>query len=122
MEVRGAMSSVKEDTQSSNIQRQGKRHLKLWGRTALAALFVFGLILSVAFPFGIGFAVFIWIIALVGAICGVGAISYNLLKEMLGTTATFGYSPNAAYMAGKNTKKRKKDETSEPEEDKDESN
>jgi hypothetical protein len=118
MEGGGTMAAVSGNEHcEGDVQKQGNRRLKLWGRTALFILFLFGLGLSVAFPFGIGFAVFIWIIALAGSVCGVGVISYRLLREMLGTAATFGYAPNTAYMAGKKTKKRKREEVSEEEKD-----
>lgn len=113
MGIGGTSSVVTGDRpDEGKVQKHENRRLKLWGRTALFILFLFGLGLSVAFPFGIGFAVFIWIIALAGAVCGVGVISYKLLREMLGATATFGYAPNTAYMAGKKTKKRKAEEVS----------
>ena len=87
----------------------GGRSLKLFGRTALFTLFLVGLTLSVVFPYGIGFAAFLGAIALVGAICGVGVICYGLLKDILGRTATFGYTPNMSYMAGKKSKKKRED-------------
>ncbi len=85
----------------------GKRGL-LSGRKSLVILFLFGLALSVVFPYGLGIAVLAWAIALVGALLGVGYASFILLKELLGKTATFGYAPTAAYLAGKKTKKTRK--------------
>ena len=90
-------------------QMEGDRSLKLWGRTALFTVFLAGLALSVAFPYGIGFAVFLWAIALIGAVCGVGVICYGLLKDILGRTATFQYTPTLSYMTGKKTRKKKED-------------
>jgi hypothetical protein len=90
-----------------NRQIGGDRSLRLFGRTALFTLFLVGLALSVVFPYGIGFAAFVGAIALAGAVCGVGAICYGLLKDILGRTATFGYAPNMSYMAGKKTKKKR---------------
>jgi len=90
-----------------NRQIGGDRSLKLFGRTALFTLFLVGLTLSVVFPYGIGFAAFVVAIALVGAVAGVGVICYGLLKDILGRTATFGYTPNMSYMAGKKTKKKR---------------
>lgn len=87
----------------------GDRRLKLFGRTALFTLFLVGLTLSVVFPYGIGFAAFLGAIALVGAVGGVGIICYGLLKDILGRTATFGYTPNLSYMAGKKTRKKKEE-------------
>ncbi len=85
------------------------RSLKLFGRTALFTLFLVGLTLSVVFPYGIGFAAFLGVIALVGAVGGVGIICYGLLKDILGRTATFGYTPNLSYMAGKKTRKKREE-------------
>ena len=99
-----------------NQQAEGDRSMKLFGRTALFTLFLVGLALSAAFPYGIGFAVFLWAIALIGAACGVGIICYGLLKDMLGRTATFGYAPNLSYMTGKKTKKKKEDVSSDEQE------
>ena len=71
----------------------------------LIPLFVLGLGLSMAFPYGVGFAAFIVLIALGGALYAAGSASIKLFKEMFGRTATFGYSPTTAYMTGKKTKK-----------------
>lgn len=98
-----------------NRHDAGDRSLKLLGRTALFTVFLAGLILSVVFPYGIGFAAFLGAIALVGAVCGVGAICYGLLKDILGRTATFGYSPNLSYMAGKKSRKKREEATGEEE-------
>lgn len=96
-----------------NRHDAGDRSLKLLGRTALFTVFLVGLILSVVFPYGIGFAAFLGAIALVGAVCGVGAICYGLLKDILGRTATFGYSPNMSYMTGKKIRKKREKESKE---------
>jgi len=80
----------------------------LSGPIPVFTLFLFALALSVVFPYGLGIAVLAWVIALVGAVLGVGYASYILLKELLGKTATFGYAPTAAYLAGKKTKKARK--------------
>lgn len=100
------------------IQKQlgGEKNVKLWAKTALFTLFLIGLALSVAFPYGIGFVVFLWIIALAGAVCGVGIICYGLLKDILSRTATFQYTPTVSYMTGKKTKKKKKEEVTRDEE------
>lgn len=92
-------------------QMEGDRRLKLWGRTALFTLFLVGLALSVVFPYGLGLAVFLWIVALAGAVFGVSLICFGLLKDLLGRTATFGYTPAMSYMAGKKTKKKKEEES-----------
>ncbi len=81
----------------------------------LIPLFLLGLALSMAFPYGVGFVAFLGLIALTGAIYAAGFASIKLFKEMLGKTATFGYVPTTAYMTGKKTKKIKKDESSEEE-------
>ena len=108
---------------NSGMQDQGGTLIKkrglLSGRMPLFALFLFALALSVAFPYGIGLVVFVWVIALVGAIAGVGIASFILLKELFGKTSTFGYAPTTAYLAGKKTKKKKSKEVPSQEEDKD---
>jgi hypothetical protein len=81
----------------------------------LIPLFLLGLALSMAFPYGVGFVAFLCIIALTGAIYAAGFASIKIFKEMIGRTATFGYAPTTAYMTGKKTKKTRKDEASEEE-------
>jgi len=81
----------------------------------LIPLFLLGLALSMAFPYGVGFVAFLCLIALTGAIYAAGFASIKIFKEMLGRTATFGYTPATAYMAGKKTKKIRKDDSSEEE-------
>ncbi len=79
----------------------------------LIPLFLLGLALSMAFPYGVGFVLFICLIALMGALYAAGFASIRLLKEMVGKSATFGYAPTTAYMTGKKTKKNRKAESSE---------
>ncbi len=78
----------------------------------LIPVLLLGLALSMAFPYGAGLLVFFCLIALSGALYAAGSASLRLLKEMLGRTATFSYSPTTAYMAGKKTKKAGKEESS----------
>jgi hypothetical protein len=68
-----------------------------------------GLGLSMAMPYGVGFMVFAFLIALTTALYAAGFATIKLLKEMFGRTATFGYTPTTAYMTGKKTKKVRKD-------------
>jgi len=96
------------ETEGTTYAASGGKRGLLSGRKPLVILFLFGLALSVVFPYGLGIAVLAWVIALVGAVLGVGYASYILLKELLGKTATFGYAPTAAYLAGKKTKKARK--------------
>ena len=91
-----------------NMKKKGL----LSGKKPIAVLIFFALALSMAFPYGVGIAVLAWGIALLGALFGVGFASYVLLKDLLSKTSTFGYSPTAAYLAGKKTKKRAKEEDS----------
>ena len=77
-------------------------------RTAIALLILFGFILSVVFPFGLGVVAFIGILALAGALTGAGIVVVTLFKELLGKTPSFGYAPTTAYLAGKKMKKRAK--------------
>jgi hypothetical protein len=89
---------------SMQLQGNSKRGLLL-GPIPVAILTLFVLALSVVFPYGIGVAVFAWVIALAGALLGAGFATYLLLKELISKTGTFGYSPAAAYLAGKKTNK-----------------
>jgi len=88
---------------TTQLQRNRKQ-----GPIPVAALALVVLALSVVFPYGIGVAVFAWVIALAGALLGAGYATYLLLKESLGKTMIFGYSPAAAYLAGKKTKNERK--------------
>jgi hypothetical protein len=88
------------------LHKNRKRAL-LSGQKPLFILSFFALALSVMFPYGLGLAVFVWGVALAGAIIGTGFATYLLLKEFLGKTATFGYAPAAAYLAGKKIAKKK---------------
>lgn len=78
-----------------------KKRGLLSGQRPVVILFLFALASSVVFPYGVGIAVLAWIIALAGALVGVGFASYVLAKELFGRTATFGYAPTSAYLAGK---------------------
>ena|SRR3990172_9551659 len=106
------------ETQGTPYEAQGeptpKRGL-LSGRTAISLLILFGFILSVAFPFGIGVVLFIGILAVVGALTGAGIAFVTLFKELLGKTPAFGYAPTTAYMAGKKMKKRAKADSADEE-------
>jgi hypothetical protein len=99
---------------SGNAQGEGTTGKKgsTAKRASLVILALFGVALSAVFPYGIGLAVVAWVIALLGALIGVGFATYTLLRELLGKTATFGYAPATAYMAGKKMKKKKTDESS----------
>jgi hypothetical protein len=70
----------------------------------LIPLLLVGLALSTAFPYGMGFMLFISLVALGGACYVAGSASLRIMKEMLGRTAVFGYAPTTAYMTG--TKKK----------------
>jgi hypothetical protein len=98
---------------SSEAQREGmqpgRKKGLLTGRTAISMLILFGLLLAVAIPFGLGVVVLIWVIALIGAVMGAGFAFFTLLKELLGKTPAFGYAPTTAYMTGKKMKKRAKE-------------
>ncbi len=84
-------------------------YFKLPESYLLIPLFLLGLGLSMAFPYGVGFAAFIIIITLSGALYAAGSASVKIFKEMFGRTATFGYTPTASYMAGKKTRKTAKE-------------
>ncbi len=100
--------------QKKTNQSGGKKGL-MSGRTALIVLGIFGFVLSVAFPYGMGLVVFAGTIAMIGALCAVGIACFSLLRDLFGRTATFGYAPTTAYMSGTKTKKRKTRTTSDEE-------
>ncbi len=118
MEVEGTTFAAGGDRpQGERMQPARNGVSKFWGRIAIFSLILLALGLSVAFPYGIGLVVFVWGIALVGALVGAGLMCFNLVKELFGKTATFGYSPATAYMAGKKTKKRRKEESADGKKD-----
>ncbi len=102
-----AYTAQMESATGNRMHSNRKRGLPS-GPVPMAVLTIFVLALSIVFPYGIGVAVFAWVIALGGALLGAGFATYLLLKESLGKTAIFGYSPAAAYLAGKKTKKERK--------------
>jgi hypothetical protein len=97
-------TTVGNGLQSMQHRGNGKRGL-LSGPLPIATLTIFVLALSIVFPYGIGVAVLAWVIALTGALVGAGYATYLLLKESFAKTVIFGYSPAAAYLAGKKMKK-----------------
>lgn len=104
-----ALTALNGDAQGEGSTEQKGSTAK---RVSLLILALFVVALSAVFPYGIGLAVVAGVIALVGALIGVGFATYTLLKELLGKTATFGYAPATAYMAGKKMKKKKTEEGS----------
>ena len=113
METDGTTISAGGKLQGEGMQLRKKGLLS--GPIPITILILFALALSVIFPYGLGIAVLAWVIALTGALFGVGFASYLLLKELLGKTGTFGYAPTAAYLAGKKMKKTRKAESSDEE-------
>jgi hypothetical protein len=104
-------------SESHKMQKDGTQPQKkglLSGQKPIVVLIFFALALSVVFPYGLGIAVLAWVIALTGALIGVGYASYLLLKELFSKSGSFGYAPTAAYLAGKKMKKRR---TSDPSDD-----
>lgn len=107
MEAEGSVVVARGNiSHGEGMPRSGKRGL-MSKPVPLFVLALFGVALSAAFPYGLGLAVVAWVIALAGAIFGAGFATYSLLKELLGKNATFGYAPSAAYMAGKQMKKKR---------------
>lgn len=120
MVTQGQMEETKfavnaKEMKGGNMETDRNKFPGRSGKIALAILMLAGLALSMAFPYGIGFVVFVWVIVLAGALSAVAFLSFGLLKDMLSKTATFGYTPTTAYMAGKKIKARRKKETSDEE-------
>ena len=100
------------NTQQMVTRGEGTRNNGLLsGRSAVVMLILFGLALSIAFPYGLGLVVFVAIIVLIGALYAAGYAGYSLVKDMFSKGVHFGYAPAAAYMTGKKIKKRTKEET-----------
>jgi hypothetical protein len=91
-------------------ESRGMKALKV---AAVSVVFAVGLAFSVAFPFGIGVFLFMWLLVVAGALVAVGYSSVKLFKAMMGTSTSFGYNPAESYLAGKKGKARKR----EPEDD-----
>ena len=92
-------------TNTAAIENTGIQRNRKIGILPVGTLVLSVLALSVAMPYGIGLAVAAWVIALAGALLGAGFATYLLLKELLGRTPMFGYTPATAYLAGKKTGK-----------------
>ena len=108
-------------SESHELQKDGTQPRKkglLSGQKSIVVLIFFALALSVVFPYGLGIAVLAWVIALTGALIGVGYASYLLLKELFSKSGSFSYAPTAAYLAGKNLKKKKNTNPSDDEKNK----
>jgi hypothetical protein len=101
---------LKEDGMLPGTSKE--TYFKLPESYLLIPLFMLGLGLSMAFPYGVGFVAFIVLMAMSGALYAAGFASIKIFKEMFGKTAVFGYAPTTAYMAGKKTKKSAKDAAS----------
>jgi hypothetical protein len=110
MQAEGTVVARGNSIYGEEMQRSGKRGL-ISKPVPLFVLALFGVALSAALPYGLGLAVIVWVIALAGAIFGAGFATYSLLKELLGKNATFGYAPSAAYLAGKQMKKKQAGDT-----------
>ncbi len=77
------------------------------GLTVLVAtLFIVGVALSVALPYGVGTMVFLFMLAFCGAVYAVGVACFGLLRELMGRSVSFGYLPGEAYMTGKKSRKQ----------------
>ena len=92
--------------QIEGAETQPRKKGLLSGQKPIVVLIFFALALSVAFPYGLGIAVLAWVIALTGALIGVGYAAFLLLKELFSKSGSFSYAPTAAYLAGKKMKKK----------------
>jgi hypothetical protein len=61
--------------------------------------------LPMVIPFRAEFMIFALIVATILAIYGAELACAIIIRKILGKTATFGYAPTTAYLAGKKTKK-----------------
>jgi hypothetical protein len=105
---------MRTNTEHMDTKGEGTRKNGLFsGRTAVIMLIIFGLALSIAFPYGLGLVVFVAVIVLAGALYAAGYASYSLMKDMFSKGVSFGYAPAAAYMTGKRIKTRMKTGTAE---------
>ncbi len=75
----------------------------------LSLIFIAGLVLSFAFPFGVGVMLFLWLFVLAGAVGAVGVSCVKLFKSLLTPSVSFQYTPTASYLAGKKRGVRKQE-------------
>ncbi len=111
-------TAISENRNLEGVETQPQKKGLLSGQKPIVILILFALALSVVFPYGLGIAVLAWVIALAGALIGVGYASYLLLKELFSKTGSFSYAPTAAYMAGKKTKRTRNTDPSDDGKDK----
>lgn len=96
-----------EEEMKTNSKSNG--NIVFAAKVGAGILAVGALAASVIFPFGLGVVALAWVVALTGATIGAGVLGYHLVKDILTGAATFSYSPTAAYLAGKKTKRAEKE-------------
>ena len=65
--------------------------------------------LPMVIPFRTEFMIIALVVATILALYAAESVCSVLIKKILGKTATFGYAPTTSYMAGKKTKKIRKE-------------
>jgi hypothetical protein len=65
--------------------------------------------LPMVIPFRIEFMIIALVVATILALYVAESVCSVLIKKILGKTATFGYAPTTSYLAGKKTKKIRKE-------------
>jgi hypothetical protein len=66
-----------------------------------------GLVMSVALPFGMGFAFFVTLLVVAALAWAIGFTIVTLLKLLAGAGASLGFAPTAAFLAGAKLKPKR---------------
>jgi hypothetical protein len=96
----------------------GKGTSRLLYMVILSLVFMVGLVLSMAFPFGVGVMLFFVLLVLAGALGAVGITTVKLFQSLLAPSISFGFKPTEAYLAGKKQSAKKEEEHDIQEEEK----
>ncbi len=99
------MSTISEERP---LETQGPKGIKGLG---VAAIAVVAVVLSMAFPYGIGLVLIVWTAAIIGAVVGTGVVCFKLAREVLSGSLSFNYSPTMAYLTGKKGGKQRADKS-----------
>jgi hypothetical protein len=100
------MSTSERISEVRPLETRRPKGIKGFSIAAIAAIAV---LLSMAFPYGIGLLLIVWTAAIIGAVVGTGIVCFKLAKEVLSGSLSFNYSPTMAYLTGKKGGKQKRE-------------
>ncbi len=83
------MSTSERISEVRPLETRGPKGIKGFSIAAIAAIAV---LLSMAFPYGIGLLLIVWTAAIIGAVVGTGIVCFKLAKEVLSGSLSFNYS------------------------------